>query len=305
MQRRQFLRNSLIISGSSSIGLLSAAIQSTDVLGDAKAVPCKYQTIFSMLDLGFVLVSRNHLGIVLSFNPETMEAPIIEAKSASIDTLKCVKSAIENGITVIENKYLTETLSAEFEVGDVITCQYYQAIARLLAFVHMNKDIAHKRRNDQEGRDEFCDYLSDNLLEIRVGSSLISLVDPAQGADLMDRIKRLREDIVMESGFCLPRVRVRDTHVLEPNQYRFWMAGTGGEIVGTGLLYPLQYLALCEEKHLQELEGIKVKEPAFGTPAIWIHEEMKLRAEKIGCTVVEPLAVLMTHLSVIVRKYIT
>jgi len=51
-----------------------------------------------------------------------------------------------------------------------------------------------------------------------------------------------------------------------------------------------------------DLEGTKVIEPAFGLPALWVSAADRERAELMGYTVVQPSAVLSTHLQEILRK---
>ncbi len=52
-----------------------------------------------------------------------------------------------------------------------------------------------------------------------------------------------------------------------------------------------------------EIPGIATKEPAFGRPARWIDHSQKERAELLGYNVVEPSAVVITHLTEIVRTH--
>jgi len=53
----------------------------------------------------------------------------------------------------------------------------------------------------------------------------------------------------------------------------------------------------------ERIDGIETTEPAFGLPAFWISSDQKDLAELRGYTVVEPVAVLATHLTEIVRQY--
>lgn len=52
----------------------------------------------------------------------------------------------------------------------------------------------------------------------------------------------------------------------------------------------------------ERLSGIEVKEPAFGLTATWILPGDRERAELLGYTVVEPSAVLSTHLQEVLRR---
>jgi flagellar biosynthesis protein FlhA len=53
----------------------------------------------------------------------------------------------------------------------------------------------------------------------------------------------------------------------------------------------------------EPVPGIPGKEPAFGLPALWVKDADKGQAEVAGYTVVDPVTVLATHLSEIIKKY--
>jgi flagellar biosynthesis protein FlhA len=51
------------------------------------------------------------------------------------------------------------------------------------------------------------------------------------------------------------------------------------------------------------VEGLETIEPAYATPALWIEESVKEEAQILGYTVVEPNAVIATHLLEVVRRH--
>jgi flagellar biosynthesis protein FlhA len=51
------------------------------------------------------------------------------------------------------------------------------------------------------------------------------------------------------------------------------------------------------------VEGQPTREPAFGISALWIPSERAERARHAGYTVVDPVSVLGTHLSEVIRRY--
>lgn len=51
------------------------------------------------------------------------------------------------------------------------------------------------------------------------------------------------------------------------------------------------------------VRGIEGREPAFGLPAIWVDEPGRQAAEIAGYTVVDPLTVLITHLTEMIRRH--
>ncbi|RMF99761.1 MAG: EscV/YscV/HrcV family type III secretion system export apparatus protein, partial [Planctomycetota bacterium] len=52
-----------------------------------------------------------------------------------------------------------------------------------------------------------------------------------------------------------------------------------------------------------KIQGVETKDPAFGTPALWIEPSMRDRAEMYGYTVVDPTAVIATHLTETIRRH--
>jgi len=147
--------------------------------------------------------------------------------------------------------------------------------------------------------DRIEDYLQVDPLELEIGYGLISLVDEAQGGDLFSRITNMRKQLALDLGIVIPPVRVRDNLQLEPNEY---VIKIRGNIVAANHLMMDRYLAMNAAGSEGQLSGIKVTEPAFGLPALWVSDHDRERAELMGYTVVEPSSVLSTHLQEILRR---
>jgi flagellar biosynthesis protein FlhA len=144
------------------------------------------------------------------------------------------------------------------------------------------------------------DFLAVDPMEVEIGVGLIRLADPKRGGDLLERIQRVRQNVAAEIGVILPKVRIRDNMRLEQNQYRIKIADM---TVGEWSIYPNMFLAIDSRMTTGKLQGIQTKEPAFGTPAVWIEGTMRDQAEMFGYTVVEPGSVIATHLTETVRKH--
>ncbi|HSQ41536.1 MAG TPA: flagellar biosynthesis protein FlhA [Fibrobacteraceae bacterium] len=144
------------------------------------------------------------------------------------------------------------------------------------------------------------DFLQVEQMEIEIGYGLIPLVDTQQGGDLLDRIVMLRRQMATELGIIIPPIRIRDNIQLGPNEYVIKIKGVD---VGHGELMMGSYLAMNPGKAAQRVVGIKTKEPAFGLPALWITVSQKENAELAGYTVVELPAVLVTHLTELIRRH--
>jgi flagellar biosynthesis protein FlhA len=62
-------------------------------------------------------------------------------------------------------------------------------------------------------------------------------------------------------------------------------------------------LAISTGQTQTKLEGQPTREPAFGISAVWIPSERAERARNAGYTVVDPVSVLGTHLSELIRRH--
>ncbi len=144
------------------------------------------------------------------------------------------------------------------------------------------------------------DFLTIDPMEVEVGVGLIRLADPKRGGDLLERIQRVRQSVAGEIGIIMPKVRIRDNLRLEPNEYRIKIADIP---VAHDRIEPGHYLAIDSGMTTGTIDGVATKDPAFGTDARWIVPSLRDQAELMGYTVVEPGAVLATHLTEICRRH--
>ncbi len=165
------------------------------------------------------------------------------------------------------------------------------------------KEEQKTNKTDEKNEDErkvLEDVLKVEILELDIGYQLIKIADPNQGGDLLERIKAMRKKIASDFGFLVPQIRIKDNLNLKPTEYQILLKGVE---VAKGEIFPDKYLAMATPMVVEEVEGVKVKEPAFGIDAIWIDEDKKEEALMNGYTVVDPSTVIVTHLSEIIKKY--
>jgi len=142
--------------------------------------------------------------------------------------------------------------------------------------------------------------LSVEAIEMEFGYSLIPLVDESVGGRLINRIIIFRRQYAQDMGFVIPSIRLRDSSGLNTNQYCIKIKG---EEVAKGEILVDYYLALEPENPEKEIDGIETIEPAYGIPSRWIRPEDREMAEIYGYTVIDPLSVLVTHLSEVVKQH--
>jgi flagellar biosynthesis protein FlhA len=148
-------------------------------------------------------------------------------------------------------------------------------------------------------REEIERMLPLELLELEIGYELVSLVDAAQGGELVNRIAAIRRNLALELGLIVPSVHIRDNLRLGAGSYRLLLSGNE---LGHGEIKAGRLLAMDPTGSLSAIEGDKVREPAFGLPAVWIRKAQRDQAEMLGYTVVDAPTVIATHLTELFRK---
>ncbi|MDY0747448.1 flagellar biosynthesis protein FlhA [Paucibacter sp. R3-3] len=135
-------------------------------------------------------------------------------------------------------------------------------------------------------------------LAVTVGYKLVSLVDPAQGAPLLKRVKGMRQSLSEAMGLLIPACVVRDDLTLKPSQYSILLSGA---VIAQADVYPDRLMAIASAQVYGELDGVPGLDPAYGLPVIWIEAAQKAHALGLGYQVVDVPSTIATHLSKIIR----
>ena len=143
------------------------------------------------------------------------------------------------------------------------------------------------------------DLLHLDALELELGVELVALIDPRRNGELPGRVTSLRKQLAGDLGVLLPSVHLKDNLRLESDAYRFLLRGVE---VARGTAKRDRLLVLDPGGAEPNIEGQATKEPAFGLPARWITPDVRGRAEARGYTVVEPAAVIATHLAELLKR---
>ncbi|MCE1248644.1 MAG: flagellar biosynthesis protein FlhA [Firmicutes bacterium] len=146
---------------------------------------------------------------------------------------------------------------------------------------------------DGTGKEEGDEFFERDLIRLEVGLNLLPLVDPGQGAPLVEMVKGLRKDIVRVTGFITPGIRISDNLTLPQNNYVIYIKETP---ISAGEVFLDRFLALGPAESLAALKGWSTKDPAFNSPAKWIEFAQKDEAEVAGCILMGSLNVIITHL---------
>jgi len=216
------------------------------------------------------------------------------ARPAWIVAGMLVTMALVPGFPIIQLLLLAAALGG---IGYVVT-QGDRARSRRV-------ETAPKRQPAPEtskGPEAVLPLLTVDTIQLELGLGLLGLVDASVGGDLVERINLIRRQTALELGIVLPSVRIRDNLQLKNEQYAIKIKG---ETVATGEVRPQYLLAMGADdpQQMESLGGIPTREPAFGLTAYWIPASRRDAAEMMGYTVVEPTAVVATHLTEVIKQH--
>jgi flagellar biosynthesis protein FlhA len=136
-----------------------------------------------------------------------------------------------------------------------------------------------------------------DVLELAVGHGLASLAND----ELLDRVVAVREQIAVELGIVVPAITVRDSDKLGVNDYAIKIRG---QLVARGVAYPDQFLAIDTGEAAGPIQhGEETADPARHRLAYWITEPQRDDAEMLGYVVLEAPAVMLSHVTEVVRAH--
>jgi flagellar biosynthesis protein FlhA len=144
------------------------------------------------------------------------------------------------------------------------------------------------------------DLLRVEPLSIEVGVSLVSFISDGANSPLLRRIGNIRKQLATDLGFIIPAIRCTDNLSLRAREYAIQLKGI--EIARFELPQGCD-MAIAVTATDKPPEGRPAKDPAFGVPAWWIPTSQADRARSMGYTVIDPLSVMSTHLSELIKRF--
>lgn len=161
------------------------------------------------------------------------------------------------------------------------------------------KETEEERKKRDEA--EIDNALKIKILRVGLGYQLIKFADPAQGGELVNKIRQIRKTMATEYGILVPMVHLRDDLNLPPDEYQILLK----EIeIGHGKIMVDKYLAIASSGFAGELQdGVLTKEPVFGLDAYWIDEGKKEDAIIEGYTIIDGATVISTHIQELIKQY--
>lgn len=171
-----------------------------------------------------------------------------------------------------------------------------------------NKKIEMERVMEEEEITEIENKEPENVMnlisvepmEVEIGYGLIPLADETTGGDLLQRIASVRRQCAIEMGIVVQPIRIRDNLQLKTNEYVIKIRGT---VIASSELMANMLLCMDPSGDSSDMQGIRTIEPTFGLPAVWINKDQREEAEIKGLTVVDPITVMVTHLTETIKAH--
>ncbi|MDX1923760.1 MAG: flagellar biosynthesis protein FlhA [Rickettsiaceae bacterium] len=163
-------------------------------------------------------------------------------------------------------------------------------------------DISSSDSTGEKQEEKPSDSLQIEQIKIELGFNLLQLVNYSKGHKLTDQIKAIRKQMAKDFGFVMPSIRIQDNLQLSNDQYIIKIK----EIeCGRGEIRVDKLLVMDPKGEEIKMDGEVTKEPTFGIAAKWIDESLKGEAQFNNLTVVDPPTILTTHVTELVKEYIT
>ena len=167
----------------------------------------------------------------------------------------------------------------------------------------VKKDSIEEEKDENHGKIDIDEVSDNSSISLDLGYGLISMVDSndkKSAGPLISKITGIRKQVSKDLGFVIPNVRVRDDLSLDANAYQIKVGHT---IVAEDKIYSDRKLAMPSDETQLKIQGIQVKDPSFGLDAYWIEKHLVSKAESNHYMIIEPEAVIGTHLNQVLLKY--
>lgn len=160
------------------------------------------------------------------------------------------------------------------------------------------KRAADEKRVQQEAKDSVKEYLKTPGVELCLGKQLSARLLMSHD-ELAHRVGKMRRNFAKQYGFVIPEIKLSDDLGLKQKSYQIKIHGT---VVATQELRLGQHLIIVGQGRQPDLPGEEAVDPAFGVKAYWIPDALVNEARREGFEPVDPISVLLTHLSEILRN---
>lgn len=152
---------------------------------------------------------------------------------------------------------------------------------------------------DADKADADSDVVQLDPVEMLLGGGLAKMLEGGDKQVLLERMGEFRKLFGTEMGIVLPKIKFKDSASAQANEYEIALFG---DVVARGSLMPGHLLAIHPTGNTTLVSGVETRDPSYGLPALWIEPSQRDAARAVKYTLVDPITVLITHLSETLRQ---
>ncbi|VFP88207.1 Flagellar biosynthesis protein FlhA [Buchnera aphidicola (Cinara piceae)] len=145
------------------------------------------------------------------------------------------------------------------------------------------------------------DIQFESLTTLELSSIFLKSIYKDKYDNLLKNLYKLRKNIAQDFGFLLPDIHLIHNHKLEKGRYKILIKGVE---ISSGDIYLDKLLVINRSNNSIAIPGIKVIEPVFNFPSLWIDSNLKKDILKNKLVIVDPITVIITHFDKIIRKHL-
>ncbi|MHC9542641.1 MAG: FHIPEP family type III secretion protein [Vulcanimicrobiota bacterium] len=165
---------------------------------------------------------------------------------------------------------------------------------------YLNLSALTEDTEEQQEKIKCFDLLTIDAISIEVGRGMLPLLEPKEGAELKKQCYSILRHIELELGIVMPGVRFRDNCHLKPGAYVIKIR----EIeAAEGSVIPGCFIAIGPKERLMRFPGEITTNHNDDLPGKWIANNLRSRAERLGCTLIDPVNVIAGHLGDVCRSH--
>ena len=153
-----------------------------------------------------------------------------------------------------------------------------------------------KARAEQRG--SIREQLKSAEIELCLSKELTATLLP-QYDEIASRVAKMRRKFARQYGFVVPEIKLTDDIRAPAKTYQIRIHGT---VVATQELKTHEFLVIVGDGRRPNVPGDEVREPAFGMKAMSISQAYLKDVKREGFKPIDPVSILLTHLSEVIHS---
>jgi flagellar biosynthesis protein FlhA len=161
---------------------------------------------------------------------------------------------------------------------------------------------AEKAKREEKARAEARSSIKEQLksaeIELCFSKELTATLLAAHD-EIASRVAKMRRKFARQYGFVVPEIKLTDDIKTPAKTYQIRIHGT---VVATQELRVSEFLVIVGDGKRPNVPGDEIREPAFGMKAISISQAYIKDVRREGFKPIDPVSVLLTHLSEVIHN---